>query len=396
MVGTFFLCCTSSGWESDVNVYEEFIDISNIPKQEQLISIRDLLSEVEYIKLKETDSFYLSSAQKILEFNNKILVLDRHKKELVAYSLTGTYLGKVGKKGSGPKEYLEVTDFDINYLSNRIVIFSRPDQAIIEFDSTLKHIKKMRIGKWGYQISVLKSGNFALYLGYDDENGHILHIYDTSGILVRKTMQYPLGKELVPMDYTGFVVGNFYSYPLSSSIYYYNEFINEKRIKVNIPDGRSEDLIFDHADFLNPKKWMSQHILSRFMIGKKEKEILFYYSFKEGSEYGFTLGLKLLSGQIFGHFNLRHGSGKKSDAFTKMFFIGPYNLPTYSLSCDCYYVATDVEHFTDYISSDKDAALKEIKEIDLVLHRTLTENMKSFETPIVMRFKLKEQYDQKS
>lgn len=388
LLSIFFIACRSTDKE---DFLVEVIDVSSIELTDKLISPRELLQEVQYITLKNQDSFFLSSARKILEFNQKLLIHDKNKRELVAFDLNGNYTGRIGKKGIGPEEYQAVDDFTVDYRTNRILIFSRTDQAILEYDTNFHFIRKLRLNTWAFQVSLLETGNLAVYTGFSGEGKHNIIIFDRHGRRIAERMPYPMSEELVPFDYSGFLVGNYYTYPLSGIIYKINEGEQSDLPLWNVkfPDKRSEEKIFDHQGFLNSTNWMNEHILTRFEVGRSARELLFYYSYKEGFETGFTLGVKLASGQIFGNFNLKHGVQSKSDAFVKMFFIGPYNLPIYSHVSGYYYVATDVEHLAEFVYPNMESILKELQELDLTLYKVLSEN-KSSEYPIIMRFKLKE------
>jgi hypothetical protein len=386
--------CNQDRTSIEINAAANIIDVASINEPKELISPRELLTEVEYIVLNQRDSFFLTSARKILELDKKLLILDANKEELVAYDLKGRYLGKVGKKGMGPQEFRGANDFTVDPVRGKILIFSRTDKAVIEFNSDLSFSRKVRLNTWAFQMSLLSSGHIALYTNYSGEEPNNILIYDIEGNQIDSRMPYAVNGDYTPMDYTGFIVGNYYTYPLSSKIYK----IDENRTKdivlyeINFPNRRSEEKILNHADFLDRRNWMQQHILAKFAIGDNEEEILFYYSYREIEETGYTLGVKLSNGQVFGHRNLKHGYGSKSDPIVKMFFLGPYNLPTYSHVSGYYHVATDIENLTELIYNNKEASLKEINHIDSALFATLMA-LEDFETPIVMRFKLKNGYE---
>ncbi len=389
------ISCDSAGTDgSDSTVSSGkaayLIDITEPFATDSLISPRELLTNVEYIKLKSPNKFFLTEAKKILELDYKLFILDKNKKIVVAYDLAGNFIGQVGKKGTGPQEYRSVMDFAVDPKNNSILIFSSADQSILEFTSDLTFRKKIRINAFASQMSLLTSGNFAFYTYFDHDGANIL-IYNREGKQIGSRIPYPKNGNYTPMNYTGFLVGDFYTYPLSSTIFRLeeNKPTDSEKFEIVIPNRWPEDKKFAHDEFLN-SPWTKRIVLSKFSIGNKANELLFYYFYEENGNAGIALGAKLSSGQVFGHFNLKHGFKSHSDQFFKLFFIGPYNLPTFSESSGYYYTAATNERMEEFYSGDQHTALNEIKQIDYNLYKVLKESSAS-ENPILMRFKLRKE-----
>ncbi|PIQ49030.1 MAG: hypothetical protein COW03_06895 [Cytophagales bacterium CG12_big_fil_rev_8_21_14_0_65_40_12] len=386
LILVFSGCAPKDG--STLDDGSQLVDIFSIRSTDSLISPRSLMTEVEYIKLKSPEAFYLTDAQKMLELDGKILILDKNKQVLMAYDLGGNFLGQVGQKGLGPEEYKSATDFAVDLSSRSIFIFSRGEQSILEFNSDLSFRRKSRINTWAFQMSMLKNQNLAFYSYFEEGNSNIT-LFNQKGEVLDSRMAFPKGGNYEIMDYTGFLVDQYYSYPLSSKIYALGIDDSDKEIfNIEFPNQLSEDKKFEHKEFLNGSAFMVEHILSNFAIGDNGNELLFYYTYKETGNSGFTLGVKLASGEIFGHLNLKHGRKDKSDPFVKLFFIGPYNIPVYSPASGYYYIATSNDTMDEYFYSDPSKALKEIKSLDSKLYEVLKES-EELENPIIMRFKLK-------
>jgi hypothetical protein len=370
------------------------IDLTSFLERDR-ISPREIMADIKYIKLASPDTFFLTEARKLLSFNGKLIALDKNKKLLVAYDTIGNFLGQVGKRGLGPDEYQAIMDFDVDWSGNRLVAFSSADQAVLLYDSELNFQKKIRINTYASQMSVLESGHLAFY-GYPEGGGPNIKVYSMLGKHLYDFMEFPKG-DYVPMNYTGFISGNYFTYPLSGTIYRWDEAGNRavEGYTITIPDGYPEESRFNHHSFMNtPMFSKNNNILTRFTIGGKfNDELLFYYSYKRGGETGFTLGVKLSGGQVFSHHHLKHGVKDQSDLFVRLFFTGPYNLPVYSKSTDYYYTAATVESMEYlYDSNKKSILLDEIKTTDSLLHE-LIQNIKENDNPLVLRFRLKNHYD---
>lgn len=390
---SLFLGCNKKEKHQEIKQAQLLIDLTKPNLLDSLISPRQLMTDVEYIVLKPSESFILTAAHKIQELEGKLFILDRNKQILVAYDLNGNFIGQVGNKGQGPEEYVEALDFVVNPLRKSVLIFCRGSHSILEFKSDLSFVRKTKIDGWYNQIGLLESENLALY-SFLDENENLFNIklYDYNGKFLNFKMEHPLVKGYVPSDYLGFISGGHYSYPLSSIVYKINENDNEDLpiFEINFPDRRPEELRFDHTGFKFNDMENPQAILTKFEVGRNGKELMFYYSFFEGSSMGFTLGVTLIEGQSFGHLSMNHWPSNKHDIFNFLFFVGPYNLPSFNLSNGFYFVSTDIEalaNFSDQINDEK--TQKHLKELDQDLYNILKNNP-DLEYPIIMKFKLRD------
>lgn len=371
------------------------IIISNDDDNDQIISTRDLLEDVTYITL-ETDEFILAKAGKILEFNNRILISDLNKKVLVAYDTSGHFLGQIGRKGYGPEEYKVVSDFDVDSANERLIIFSRDDSSFLVYDKNLRFQEKVKIDIWAFYMSILDNGLLAFYSSFEEDlNGQNVSIYDLNGKKLKSFMPFPPDGSYVPMDYTGFLKDNFYTYPLSSIIYSidYEDNLDRPFVDIAIPNQRDESKKFDQTSFLGPE-WMKTQILSDFTVGRDRKELLFYYSIFHRGVHTYSLGLKLESGQVFGHADMKHGIGKDRDVMSLLFFVGPYGLPDYSENSEYYYACTSGDSMYWYFSLNKDnSQLNEAKDIDPKLYNILKGFSDDQEHTVLMKFKLKSSHE---
>lgn len=390
---SLFLGCKKKEKHQEIKQAQVLIDLTKPNLLDSLISPRQLMTEVEYIVLKPSESFILTAAHKIQELDGKLFILDRNKQILFAYDLNGNFIGQVGNKGQGPEEYVEALDFVVNPLRKSVLIFCRGSHSILEFKSDLSFVRKSKIDGWYNQIGLLESENLALYSFLDENEGLFnIKLHDYNGKFLKFKMEHPLVKGYVPSDYSGFISGNYYTYPLSSIIYKIDENGIEDfpAFEINFPNKRSEDLRFDHTGFRFNNMENPEAILTKFEVGREGKELMFYYSFFEGTYAGFTLGVILSGGQSFGHLSMKHWPKTKNDIFNLLFFAGPYNLPSYNVSNGFYYVATNIDAiaaFSDQIKNEN--TFNHLTELDPDLYKILIHNP-DLEYPIIMKFKLRE------
>lgn len=365
------------------------IDFESVNRLDSLVSPRDLMEEVEFYVLSTPDSIKLTVAQKIIEFNDRYLVLDKKKKIIFAFDQEGEFRQLVGKKGEGPNEFKEVTDFQVNKQNSRLYLFSRPDFAIFEFDENLDFLRKISVADWAFQMDILESGNFALYSflaeGEDEFN---ISIYDETGKLLERRMRFPKSDSYVALDYSGFIKKGFYTYPRSSKIFKINEKKEQDSLvyEVIFPNRIDETKIFDYDNLYNySEKELKTNVLTSFEIGGPG-EFICYYDFRVPQANGSTLGIRLSGGEAYGHLNMKHGAFGNMDIYVMVFFIGPYNIPSYSEKNQSYCAVSNIDAVSIYnekiLEALKSGKVKDAALVDLLMNNSLEES-------ILMKFKLK-------
>ena len=387
------LSCDS---EVQIGNAKSAIDLTAIEETPQLLSIRELMRNVEYLRLNSSDEYYLADASKIKPLKNKYIIYDKIKMSLTAWSKQGDFLSHVGNKGFGPGEYKSVTDFDIHPKRNSIFVFSRGDKSILEYDSGLKFKKRFRVEPWALYMSVLSNGNIALYSYFDNPEMNIV-IYDPeSGNVLDERMAYPNSLKPELVDYSGFIRGDYYTYPFSNKVYKVGDLgdpIDSIYFEIKIPDQRDPELKFDHAGYLSHTNKENNEILRDFTVGYNGTEILFYYGYRTRGRTGMTIGVMNRSGQVYGHVNLKHGGRDKSEPFNRLFFLNPYNVPRYSTADHFYYLPINQSGMTNVFGEGREEFLKGIKEVDVNLFNEL-QQMEQGDNPIIMKFRLRSQYAQ--
>jgi hypothetical protein len=94
-----------------------------------------------YINLDASKAEMLfSEITRVKVINNRVYIMDRLKKLLV-FDWTGTAIGAVGRRGQGPEEYLQVSDFDVNARGDIFFIDGTGGQdRIFVFDRNLQFV----------------------------------------------------------------------------------------------------------------------------------------------------------------------------------------------------------------------------------------------------------------
>jgi hypothetical protein len=95
----------------------EQIDFYSFNLHENVYIPDELIEEKTYIKLDaSTDEAFFKQIDKIALVGDRIYVLDqsRNMNKLLVFNIDGSFVGLVGRRGQGPGEYLQITDFTVD------------------------------------------------------------------------------------------------------------------------------------------------------------------------------------------------------------------------------------------------------------------------------------------
>jgi hypothetical protein len=104
-------------------------------ERDDKVSVYDIFSEVEVIPLETNkESAFRYPFDKFFVHDNKFYyVLDAKDGSIFVFNKNGIFVKKINKKGGGPGEYSEISDFYINRFTNNIDIFTPRELIIYDF-----------------------------------------------------------------------------------------------------------------------------------------------------------------------------------------------------------------------------------------------------------------------
>jgi hypothetical protein len=101
----------------------------------------------EYINLDGSkEEMLFGWIDKIKIIDGRIYVLDKRMRKLLVFDMSGAGIGTVGKRGPGPEEYLNISDFDVNTKGDiYFVDGTHDDDRLFVFDRDLRfvYVKKL-------------------------------------------------------------------------------------------------------------------------------------------------------------------------------------------------------------------------------------------------------------
>ena len=102
---------------------------------------------VDYILLRnggDKELIGLINKVKVLPDQNRIIVMDSRRRALVAYDMHGNFITQIGHVGQGPKEFINLTDFDVDSKGNIYMIDGRLDKLFV-YDSSFQCVKDVKL-----------------------------------------------------------------------------------------------------------------------------------------------------------------------------------------------------------------------------------------------------------
>lgn len=255
------------------------IDILHSPNLE-VKNISTDLGSTELLKFKAADStFFLASVKKLVVYNNDYYVLDDRLSNLCRFDSSGNLLNTFGTVGLGENEYSKITDFDIDFGSNTVVIMSTENTSLFYYTLSGTLLKRKQVGIYGTGFISLDDGDNIFYRNFSGGTkgkGYNIITTDSNGYLHARAFPHDPNISDVAWESTGFLRKEngktLFAQAFSDTVF---EFINNTLLPLFNVSIASNNL---SARKVNHRKLLSQQILldsstsylcSQFFVNKR-------------------------------------------------------------------------------------------------------------------------------
>lgn len=178
MIFLFFLLCACHGSKRT-----EDYPILKVSLEKKSVSILELFNKFEIIPLETNDSSLLIWPNKVLYWDGCYEVFDFKNPALFVFNEDGKFIKKIGKKGDGPEEYVEIYDAVQDNETGEIYMLS-PFGEVFNYSLEGKFIKRVKLPqKSNYQSFEYQNGFFVTWTLPIDEKE------DGISIISKNTMQ---------------------------------------------------------------------------------------------------------------------------------------------------------------------------------------------------------------
>jgi len=158
------------------------------------IYLSQIIEDYRLVQLETNEDCLIGNIHKIVCHKGFILIFDFLNQTLFQYSENGNYIRKIGKRGRGPGEFLELQDFTIDSIRNQIWLLDF--KKIHKFSFEGKYIESIAIAFTASALSFLPSEDIAYYGGAREDR---IIITDIFGGIKAKYFPYSLRHRIRPL-----------------------------------------------------------------------------------------------------------------------------------------------------------------------------------------------------
>ena len=156
----------------------------------------DIFSNVDYIKLSDTQDISLGSIDKFEVLKDEsIVVLDRTNGCICRFDSVGHFLNQIGQRGHAGDEYITAEDFQYDYFNEEIVINDRNSGALKIYDLDGRYKRSLTLGLYFSSFGVISKDYYVVNMDYSEspeegETSYNLKIIDRNGDVVKELVPY--------------------------------------------------------------------------------------------------------------------------------------------------------------------------------------------------------------
>ena len=205
-------------------------DVKNIEwRQKKDFSIKDIVRQVEYIKLEDNENSMFTSIDKMIIKDDRIYILDitgSHK--LLVFDKSGAFLHKVGSQGGGPGEYSRsMLNFCVGEHTDEVILFDYAKKTMLFYDSDGNFIKSEKTNFSFNDFMKIKDNNYLVSLDIFEESNNYNKVVVTRDLKENNKSYFKFDKDYKndKLNVRSFQSNNdliSYMTPVSDTLYVFN------------------------------------------------------------------------------------------------------------------------------------------------------------------------------
>ena len=148
LITVFGLSCNRGINEDNTSLLVSIKTIRTIkvkdPDNYKILHLSSFVKEEKMIPLEITKSSTLGNINKVVIQGNSIFISDKdNPNSIFVFDITGKFSTLIGKKGQGPGEHIDLTDFSIDQTTGQIYLYDQSQRKIIRYDKGGKFIDEI-------------------------------------------------------------------------------------------------------------------------------------------------------------------------------------------------------------------------------------------------------------
>ncbi|WP_321481211.1 6-bladed beta-propeller [uncultured Bacteroides sp.] len=250
----FFYSCRSHEYRTKVDV-SNLEEITIDPQMGATLPMDSLIENIDFIKLETKADHLIGKISQILFAKDLLFVVDSEiSKSINVFDLEGHFKYMISHLGTGPGEYVEVSNVCIVPGKEQIAILDRSQGRIIYYKYNGQYVSMEQVPFMNDYFEYLNSGNraYEIYGMHDpklgNNNQNSLIVADSTGNLIfsffkdiyRKDFHYTKNRTL--RKFEGSV---YYSPNISDTIYLVKDSVVEAKYYINITQKNVTNMGFE-------------------------------------------------------------------------------------------------------------------------------------------------------
>ena len=162
------------------------IEVNLLHTDVDTIAYSAFVDSIEYIPLETTEECLVGEVTDVVMADDRLFVFDAKQQEVWSFDRSGRYVGRLGRRGEGPGEYLSIAQFEYDHRDSLLAVLTFVEAPCVQYyspDGT--YVKTVKLGMPADDFKLGADGSFILSCaGRDDPSAGIYHA-DASGGAVR-------------------------------------------------------------------------------------------------------------------------------------------------------------------------------------------------------------------
>lgn len=382
-------------FESDVN-NERSNEIVIETDFEKRIQLSNIFKSVSYVILESNQQNIVGTIDKMIIHNNYLYIQDSKTLKIFTFDQDGKFIFQIKKNGRGPGEYLNLEDFLVDSISNKIEILDNGNQKIITYDNKGNFINERKLPYYTEQFCKLSQNRYLFFFNnypngpFDAKESFNVLIVDSTNRI--KNSFLPLG-DLIKLKIgeqnclQKFGKGVNVTIPFDNHIYYISSNNYYIKYKIHFLNYLLPDQLFkEYTEVDNSNRESKSIALIKFIQElNKGNYVTNIHNVLESTNY-FTFQYRVSGKDNFSVF-LNKPTGKKYIGLPENDIdYGLYGTPLYVLkdTLFTYFTSMELKERIDFIESTHLTTNPQYLNL-----KNLTQSIDDEGNPIIAKFLLK-------
>jgi hypothetical protein len=237
------------------------------------MAIGKLFSRVEIVPLQTNEQILLANCDGVIQDpEGAYFVLDAKFASLMKFDKDGQFLFKVGNLGRGPGEFQGISDFNVDFVNEEIIVYSSEDISLFIYDLNGVFLRSTKLNFYSSNFEMLGDSRYAFYIDYNRSDVSGLYnvlITDVNGKVQERLMPFP-SSVAAAVSFSGFFNSfndvSIYNNAFSDTLVVLDNNLNAEEFLIFNFEGAKWDYGFDFNKIYTKRAIDLSYIMTRTYI----------------------------------------------------------------------------------------------------------------------------------